>query len=76
MQKLRNWISKDDSVFKEFGHLTEGLTKHLLALNQRSIHEDDRKIYVGLVVYELLMLFEKFMLQDVLEEGRPLLPSE
>lgn len=90
MQKLRNWISrfkkvktensstvKDDSMFKEFGHLTEGLAKHLLALNQRGIQEDDRKVYVGLVVYELHMIFEKFMLQDVLNaDGRPLLPSE
>lgn len=90
MQKLRNWISKfkkvktknsstvkDDSVFKEFGHFTEGLAKHLLALNQRSICEDDKKVYVGLVIYELHMIFEKFMLQDILNTGdRPLLPSE
>jgi hypothetical protein len=90
MQKLRNWIAKfkkvktknsstvkDDSVFKEFGCLTEGLAKHLLALNQRGIHEEDRKVYVGLVVYELHMIFEKFMLQDILDTGgRPLLPSE
>lgn len=90
MQKLRNWISKfkkvktensstvkDDSVFEEFGHLTEDLAKHLLALNQRSVHEDDRKIYVGLVIYELHRIFEKFMLQDALKCRRPtLLPSE
>lgn len=90
MQRLRNRISKfkkvktenssttkDDSSFKEFGHLTEGLAKHLLALNQRGIHEDDRKVYVGLVVYELHRIFERFMLQDVLDTGgRPLLQSE
>lgn len=82
MKKLQNWISKfkkvktenssttkDDSVFKEFGHLTEGLAKHLLALNQRGIQEDDRKVYVGLVIYELHRIFEKFMLQNLQDTG-------
>ncbi len=90
MKKLQNWISKfrkvktenssttkDDPVLKEFGHLAEGLAKHLLALNQRGIQEDDRKVYVGLVIYELHMIFEKFVLQDFLDtNGGLLLPSE